>query len=458
MDFFRKKAPPVVPEQDHLKKCLTALDLTFLGVGAIIGAGIFVLTGIAAATKAGPALILSYVIAGIACGFSALSYAELAATVGGCGSAYTYAYAGIGEFFAWLIGWDLLLEYSVSVSTVSVGWSSYVNDLLNSFRIHLPNSLTHSPLAGGWLNLPAMIIVFLLTGLLIAGIKASARFNNTMVTIKLLVILLFIAIAAFHVNPSNWHPFMPYGWSGVMGGAALIFFAYIGFDAISTAAEESIFPQRDLPIGIMVSLLICTLLYIIVTGLLTAIVPYSSLNTSSPISYALLTLGYRVAAGLISAGAIAGLTTVMLVMYYGLTRIFLAMSRDQLLPVFWSRLHPRTKTPFRIILICFVVISLLSGLVPIQDLAELVNVGTLAAFSTVCLAVIILKHQQPNLPLPFRTPFSPYVPILGIVSCLYLICHLPLITLLRFVIWMIIGLIIYFWYSRKHSLVSGRLP
>lgn len=454
MSLFRKKTLHELPASDHLRKCLNALDLTLFGIGAIIGAGIFVLTGIAAATKAGPAIIYSYGIAGFACAFAALSYAELAASVGGCGSAYSYAYAGIGEFFAWLIGWDLLLEYAVSVSAVSVGWSSYANDLLHSLKINLPVSLIHSPLNGGLLNLPALLIVVALTGLLFLGVKESARFNNAMVGIKLLVIFLFIVIAAFNVNPVNWHPFMPYGWHGVMGGAALIFFAYIGFDAVSTAAEECINPQRDLPIGIIISLAVCTLIYVIVAGLLTGIAPYPSLNVSSPISFALLQIGHRTAAGMIGAGAIAGLTTVMLVMYYGLTRIFLAMSRDQLIPIFFSKIYPRTQTPLRIIITCAIIISLFSAFLPIQDLAELVNIGTLAAFITVCVGVIILRYTQPNLARPFRVPLSPYFPIIGIIACLYLICSLPWVTILRFVTWMLLGLIVYFCYSRKHSALN----
>ncbi len=453
---MRKKSPNQVSEHQHesLKKCLTAFDLTLFGVGAIIGAGIFVLTGIAAATQAGPSIILSYIVSAFACGFAALAYAELASSVGGCGSAYSYAYVGIGEFFAWMIGWDLLLEYLVSVSTVSVGWSSYINDLLISLKIHLPTVWVEGPFRGGYINLPAFLIVLAITSLLIIGVKESARFNNVMVFIKLIVIFLFIFIAAFNVNPANWHPFMPFGWSGIMGGAALIFFAYIGFDAVSTAAEESALPQRDMPIAIISSLAICTFIYILVSGLLTGIIPYTQLNVSSPISYALLQLGYRFAAGMIGAGAVAGLTTVMLVMYYGLTRVFLAMSRDGLLPAFFSKIHIRTKTPVRIILLCGIIISLFSAFIPIQDLAELVNIGTLAAFVTVCLGVIILRHSQPNLPRPFRTPFSPYIPFLGIISCLYLICSLPMVTILRFFSWLIIGLIIYFFYSKNKSFLN----
>jgi basic amino acid/polyamine antiporter, APA family len=456
MDLFRKKSPLQGVDHDHapLKKCLNAFDLTFLGIGAIIGAGIFILTGIAAATKAGPAIVISYIIAGLACSFAALAYAELASSVGGCGSAYSYAYAGIGEFFAWLIGWDLLLEYTIAVSAVSVGWSSYVKDLLASLKIHIPTALTHGPFEGGIINLPALLIVLFLTGVLIVGVKESARFNNVMVAIKLAVVLLFIVIAAFNVHPSYWHPFMPFGWSGVMGGAALIFFAYIGFDAVSTAAEESKMPQRDLPIGIIMSLLICTVIYIIVAGLLTGIMPYSSLNVSSPVSHALLEIGHRTAAGVIGAGAVAGLTTVMLVMYYGLTRVFLAMSRDRLIPLFFGKIHPKTQTPLRIMILCGTLISLFSAFVPIQDLAELVNIGTLAAFVTVCIGIVILRRTHPHMARPFRTPFSPYIPFLGIIACLYLIVSLPWVTILRFVIWMIIGLVIYFWYSRKHSTLN----
>jgi basic amino acid/polyamine antiporter, APA family len=381
MDLFRKKdIAGSSDNESHLAKCLTAFDLTFLGVGAIIGAGIFVLTGIVAATQAGPAVILSYVMAGFACAFAALSYAELAASIGGCGSAYGYAYAGFGELIAWIVGWDLLLEYSISVSAVSVGWSSYFNDLLLAMKIHIPNYLLHGPIDGGSFNILAFSVIAALTILLILGVKSSTRFNNVMVTVKLVVILLFIAIASTEVKVENWSTFMPFGWAGVMKGAALIFFAYVGFDAVSTAAEEAINPQRDLPRGIIGSLLICTVLYIIVAGLLTAIAHYSSLNVASPISHSLLVLGYKTAAGLVGVGAIAGLTTVMLVLFYGLTRVFLAMSRDGLLPKIFARTNEHTKTPVRIILLCGILMSTLSAIIPISDLAELVNIGTLFAF------------------------------------------------------------------------------
>lgn len=459
-NLFRIK--PLITSEDErlqtrkLKPCLTAIDVILLGVGAIIGAGIFVLTGIAAATKAGPAIVISYVVAGAACAFAALSYAELAAGIGGCGSAYGYAYAGLGEIIAWIIGWDLILEYSVSVATVAVGWSGYVNNVLMAFGVSLPNSLLTSPFRGGICNLPAMLIIFIVAALLITGVKISARFNGLMVMIKLVVIALFIAIAASHITPSNWHPFMPFGWQGVMSGAALIFFAYIGFDAVSTSAEEVINPQRNMPIGIIVSLIICTLLYLVVAGLLTGIVPYQTLNVSSPISAALLHLGFRIAAGTIAVGALAGLTTVILVMYYGLTRIFFAMARDHLLPAFFSKLAVITRTPVRAIIMSGVVMMLFSAIIPMSDLAELVNIGTLFAFNLVCAAVIILRYTKPHLPRPFKTPFNPLVPGLGITFCTYLMFSLPMITWVRFFTWMILGLVVYFGYSRHRSLLARK--
>ncbi len=455
MDLFRKKdVTRSLDNESHLAQCLTALDLTFMGVGAIIGAGIFILTGIVAATYAGPAVIFSYVVAGIACAFAALSYAELAAAVGGCGSAYGYAYAGFGELIAWIVGWDLILEYSIAVSAVSVGWSGYANDFLLSMKINIPKLFLHGPLDGGLLNLLAFFIISALTGLLIAGVKSSTRFNNLMVITKLLVIFIFIAIASTEVRAENWSSFMPFGWMGVMKGASLIFFAYIGFDAVSTAAEEAINPQRDLPRGIIGSLIICTILYITVSALLTAIAYYPTLNVASPISHSLLVLGYRVAAGLIGVGAIAGLTTVMLVLFYGLTRVFLAMARDGLLPKVFSKTNERTKTPVRIILLCGFLMASLSAVVPINDLAELVNIGTLFAFIVVCTGVLYLRRTRPEMHRPFKTPGMPYVPILGIISCFYLIINLPWITMLRFVIWMTVGLIIYFVYSKNNSVLE----
>lgn len=457
MDLFRKKEITLSDASEDFRRCLSALDLVFLGVGAIIGAGIFVLTGIVAATQTGPAIVFSYIMAGLACAFSALSYAELASSIGGCGSAYGYAYAGFGELIAWIVGWDLLLEYAVSVSAVSVGWSSYFNDVLLSINIHMPTYLLHGFSEGGIVNLLAMLIIGALSLLLILGMKSSARVNNTMVLIKLLVIFLFIIIASTEINPNNWVPFSPFGWAGVMKGASLIFFAYVGFDAVSTAAEEAIYPQRDVPIGIIGSLIICTILYILVSLLLTGITHYSALNVASPISRSLLVLGYKAAAGLVGVGAIAGLTTVMLVLFYGLSRVFFAMARDGLLPHYFAVTHPKTKTPVRILLLCGALMISVAGLMPLGGLAELVNIGTLFAFIIVCTGVLVLHYTKPELVRPFRTPFMPFIPILGVISCIYLICYLPWITILRFVTWMSIGIIIYFLYSRQHSILDGKI-
>ena len=437
-----------------LKRVLSATDLTLLGIGAIIGAGIFVLTGIAAATQAGPAIVLSYVVAGLACAFTALSYAELAAMIGGCGSAYGYAYAGLGELVAWIIGWDLILEYGVATAAVAIGWSSYVNNALSAVGLPLPVALLKAPAEGGILDLPAVLIVLTLALLLANSVRQSARFNAAMVLIKLLAIAIFIGVALFHVQPANWHPFMPFGWQGIMGGAALIFFAYIGFDAVSTAAEEAINPQRDLPVGIIASLAVCTVIYMLVAGLLTGIAPYSTLDSPSPVADSLLRIGYPWAAALIAAGAIAGLTTVMLVLYYGLTRVFLAMSRDGLLPPVFSAIHPRTHTPVRVILAGGALIASIAGFTPIGKVAELVNIGTLAAFVLVCGGVLVLRHTRPELKRPFRTPFSPVVPLLGIGFCLYLMLSLPAETWWRFLVWLTAGLVVYFGYSRRHSALN----
>ena len=430
------------------------MDLTLLGIGAIIGAGIFVLTGIAAAKSAGPAIVLSYVVSGFACAFAALAYAELAASIGGCGSAYGYAYAGLGELIAWIIGWDLILEYGVATAAVAIGWAGYVNNALTAMGMPLPMVLLKSPVEGGFVNLPALLIVLSLAVLLSIGVRQSARFNAVMVLVKLLAITTFVAVAAFNVQPTNWEPFMPFGWEGVMGGAALIFFAYIGFDAVSTAAEEAVNPQRDLPIGILVSLAVCTVIYVVVAGLLTGIVPYYTLNVASPVADSLLRIGYPWAAAFIAAGAIAGLTTVMLVLYYGLTRVFLAMSRDGLLPPVFSAINKSTHTPVRVIMASGVLIAAIAGFTPIGDVAELVNIGTLAAFVLVCAGVIHLRYTRPDLKRPFRTPFGSVTPLLGIIFCVYLMLSLPTVTWVRFGVWLVLGMVIYFAYSRLHSTLN----
>jgi len=468
MSLFRTK--PIDPNANTgLRRCLTAWDLTLLGIGCIIGTGIFVLTGVAAAQHAGPAIVLSFVLSGTACAFAALCYAELSSAVGGAGSAYGYAYVGIGEFAAWVIGWMLLLEYSVATATVSIGWSGYFASILNGFfGITLPHALTSAPSEGGIANVPAMAIVLTLAGLLSWGVKESARFNGVMVMIKLATILAFIAIAGPHVNIDNWSPFIPervidangeghYGIAGISTAAALIFFAYIGFDAVSTAGEEAIKPQRDLPIGIMASLAICTVLYIVVSGILTGVVPYQQIDLKAPVAEAMNGLGISWAKGMIATGAIFGITTVMLVLYYGLTRVVLAMSRDGLLPAGMATVHPRTQTPVKLILGSGVVIALIAGFFPIGRVAELVNLGTLGAFFLVCASVIILRKTRPTLPRAFRVPMVPLIPILGMAFCGWLMISLPLNTWIAFVIWMTIGLTMYFTYSQSHStLAPGR--
>jgi len=454
MDLFRKKAPHSPTGDSALRRCLSAFDLTLLGMGAVIGAGVFVLTGVVAATQAGPAIIFSYIMAGFACVFAALSYAELAAMIGGCGSAYGYAYAGFGELLAWIVGWDLLLEYTVSVSAVSVGWSAYVGDVFSSLAVHFPKTLLHGPMDGGIVNVMALLIIMVLMFLLMAGMRGSKRFNHAMVAIKLSVILAVIVVTGMAFKQENWVPFSPFGWSGIVQGASLIFFAYVGFDAVATTAEEVINPQRSLPIGIVGSLFICTAIYIVVAACLTGAVPYHLLNVASPISHALLLLGHPAVAGIVGVGAIAGLSTVMLVLFYGLSRVFLAMARDGLLPSYFAKIDPRTQTPVRIIVCCGVFMALIAGWVPLGDLAELVNVGTLFAFVIVCSGVIVLRYTQPDTPRPFKTPGAPFVPLLGILSCLYLMVNLPWITLLRFVVWMAVGMIVYFAFSHKNSGLS----
>jgi APA family basic amino acid/polyamine antiporter len=465
MQIFRRKSVVTDGESESgLKRCLSAFDLTVLGIGAIIGTGIFVLTGITAATTAGPAVVLSFVVAGLACAFAALAYAEFAAAVGGCGSAYGYSYVAFGEFIAWIIGWDLILEYGIATAAVANGWSGYFNNALVAIGLPLPVALTQAPSLGGLINLPAAAVVLALMVLLILGVKESARANTVMVLVKLATIAMFIAIAVFNVEPANWSPFLPYGWSditpqgkpvGVFAGAAIVFFAYVGFDAVSTAAEEASNPQRDVPIGIIASLVFCTVIYIIVSGLLTGIVPYTELNVASPVAHSLQLLGHRWGSALVATGVIAGLTTVMLVLYYGLTRVFFAMSRDGLLPPVFGAVNPQTHTPVRVIVLCGLLIATVAGLVPLGELAELVNIGTLAAFALVCLGVIVLRVVHPHMDRPFRTPLNPLFPLLGALSCGALMAFLPLTTWIRFGIWLLIGVTIYFGYSMRHSALAA---
>lgn len=455
--LLRKKAIQPLHTASSLHRSLSTFDLILMGIGAIIGAGVFVLTGIAAATKAGPAIVISYAIASLASMFSALAYAELAASIGGTGSAYSYAYAGFGEIIAWIIGWNLLLEYILAVGTVAIGWSGYVNDLLIAMHLPLPFAITRSPFEGGVINLLGFLIIIALSSLLAIGVKQSARFNALIVFVKLITIAAFISVASFHVTVSNWYPFLPFGWTGVMQGAALVFFAYIGFDALSTAVEEAIHPQRSIPIGIISSLIICSMIYIVVSALLTGIVPYDTLNVRSPVSNALLKIGHQFVAGCIAAGAIAGLTSVMLVMFYGLTRICLAIARDGLIPFSFSHVNVKTHTPIRIIFFLGIFIAIIAGFTPINIVAELVNIGTLAAFTFVCSGVIIFRKTHPTLSRPFKLPFNPIVPLLGIVFCVYLMLQLPGVTWLRFIIWTFIGIAIYSFYGYRHSLLRDKV-
>ncbi len=460
--LFRRKLHNADLHDSGLKKVLSAFDLTLLGIGAIIGTGIFVLTGTAAATQSGPAVVLSFVVAGAACTFAALAYAELSSSVGGCGSAYGYSYAAFGEMMAWIIGWDLILEYGVSVAAVAVGWSGYFNNFLTAIGAPLPDYLLRGPFVEnpGIMNLPAAAIILILMFLLIAGVKESAKLNAAMVFVKVLTIFVFVAIALFHVNPENWSPFMPFGWFdhnadgkpiGILAGASLVFFAYVGFDAVSTAVEEAKDPKRDVPIGILSSLIFCTLIYIIVSGLLTGVVKYDQLNVPSPVAHALELLGLNWASALVATGVITGLTTVMLVLYYALTRVVLGIARDGLISPFFAQVSPKTQTPVRTTVIAGVLMAAMAGFVPFGALAELVNIGTLAAFVLVCAGVIVLRKTHPDMPRPFKMPGGILLPVLGVLSCGALIAFLPWETHLRFIGWLAAGLVIYFAYGMRHS-------
>jgi APA family basic amino acid/polyamine antiporter len=455
--IFRKKSIEELERglrRTHaLRRVLGPWELIFLGIGAIVGTGIFVITGVAAADFAGPGVILSFVIAGIASLFAALCYAEFASMVPIAGSAYTYSYASLGEIWAWIIGWDLILEYTVSVSAVAIGWSGYLANLFAAAGVTLPAAFINPyGYQGGLINVPAILIIAGITALLILGIRESSQVNNAIVVIKLLVLALFLYLGLGHINTDFWQPFLPFGWSGVIGGAAIVFFAYIGFDAVSTAAEEVRDPQKNLPIGIIGSLIVSTILYIAVSTVLTGIVPYSSLGqTAAPVAYALTEIGISWGSALVSVGAICGISSVLLVLLYGQSRIFFAMARDGLLPGPFAAIHPRLRTPVNISLLLGIVTALLASSLPLETVAELVNIGTLAAFIIVAIGVIILRRTDPERQRPFRVPLVPLIPALAIVSCGYLILSLPTVTHLRFVIWLAIGLVIYFLYARHRS-------
>jgi APA family basic amino acid/polyamine antiporter len=500
--FITKPISRLIAESESdqsLRKSLSALNLTTLGIGAVIGAGIFVLTGQAAAQYAGPAIVISFLISGLACLFAGLCYAEFASMIPISGSAYTYAYATMGEFLAWLIGWDLILEYLFAASTVAVGWAGYVVSFLKDFGIIIPAQFTAAygtvlvdiPNAG-WkqstpelaknlaemgisidalphlnaiLNIPAMFVIAFISILLLIGIRESAKFNNIMVIIKVFVILLFIGIGFMFVNKANWHPFIPentgewghFGWSGIFRGAAVIFFAYIGFDAVSTAAQEAKNPQRDMPIGILGSLGISTLLYILVAIVLTGIVSFTFLNVADPIAVGVNAMGEGLfwLRPIIKIAAIAGLSSVILVLLMGQPRIFYSMSKDGLLPPIFSKIHPRFKTPYASTIITGSVALVLAGILPINILGELVSIGTLLAFAMVCIGIIILRVKRPDIPRSFKTPWVPLVPILGAGICILQMASLPWETWARLLAWMAIGFVIYFTYGIRKSKIRN---
>lgn len=458
--IFRKKSIDQLLEvssgEKGLNRVLGPIALLMMGIGVIIGAGIFILTGIASAFYAGPAIVLSFIISGIACMFTALCYAEFATMVPVAGSVYTYSYVTLGELWAWIIGWDLILEYLVIVAAVAIGWSNYFVEIFSSIGIILPNALVNPPgVEGGIINLPAVLIVFVIMSLLIIGVRESSRFNTVIVFIKLSVILLFVAIGIYHINPANYSPFFPYGYIGVFKGAAIIFFAYIGFDALTTAAEEVKNPQRTLPIAIIGSLIISSILYIVVALILNGMLPYSAFKeTAAPVAFALQSIGINWASIVVSIGALCGITSVILVSLFGQTRVFFAMARDGLLPGLFARIHGKFKTPVTGIAVVGSIGAVIAAFIPITDVVQLVNIGTLAAFILVSFAVIVLRRQQPNIPRPFKTPFVPVVPLLAIIFCSLLVIELPTITQLRFVVWLAIGLVIYYFYGRHRSFLN----
>lgn len=482
--FLKKSVQRIQQEglQSELKRSLGPWNLVSLGIGCIIGAGIFVMTGTAAAQHAGPAIILSFVLAGIVCAFTGLCYAELASVLPVSGSAYTYAYATLGEIFAWVMGWLLVLEYGLAASTVAVGWSGYVVSFMRDFGVMIPPefsqpfgvpiTLEDGSIVTGIMNVPALVGILGVTALLVLGVSESARVNNIIVAIKVSVVLAFICIGAFYVNPENWKPFIPentgvdgeFGWSGVFRAASIIFFAYVGFEAVSTAAAEAKNPQKDMPFGIIGSLIVCTILYMGVSAVLTGVVPYSDLNVPDPMAVAVDHIGLGWFSFIIKIGAILGLSSVMLVLVYGQTRIFYTMARDGLIPQPFCKVHPKFHTPYINTIIVGAMVAAAAALTPIGVLGDLVSLGTIAAFAIVCISVIFLRRTQPDLHRPFRTPFMPWVPIGGLISCSALVygmfssesgAHIA-----KFMgVFLAVGFVIYVFYGRKNSrLAHGDVP
>ena len=487
--FARKPLELLLEEmkgENRLRRVLGPVTLTSLGVGAVIGTGIFILTGVAAVDRAGPGVILSFVMSGVACIFAALCYAEFASMAPVAGSAYTYAYATLGELFAWIIGWDLVLEYAVGSSTVAHGWSAHFQDLLKSFGMPIPHAFASAPFdfdtatqrffaTGAYFDVAAIVITFVITAVLVKGIRESAGFNAFMVAVKITIVFFVIIVGAFYVNPANWTPFAPFGYTGVsffghtllgetgpggapigiLAGAAIIFFAYIGFDSVSTHAEEARKPQRDVPIGIIASLIICTFLYVAVSTVLTGMIPYQKIDINAPVSNAFAQVGLPWAQRIIDVGAITGITSVLLVMMLSQPRVLLAMARDGMVPTsFFGAVHPKFRTPYKATILTGFFVALMSALLPLRFLAELTNIGTLLAFTIVCSAVLIMRRTHPNAERPFRAPLVPLVPILGILSCLLLMFSLPVENWWRLIAWLIIGFVIYFSYSRRHSVMA----
>lgn len=486
--FARKPLSLLLEEmkgENRLRRILGPVRLTSLGVGAIIGTGIFVLVGQVAHDKTGPALMLSFVVAGMACVFAALCYAEFASMVPVAGSAYTYAYATLGELPAWIIGWDLVLEYTVSSATVAHGWSKYFQDFIGIFGLKLPYALTTAPFdydpsvghlisTKAMIDLPAIVIALLVTIILVKGIRESAGLNSALVGLKVAIVLFVIGVGAFYINPNNWRPFAPYGLSGIsffgnlvagqsdaggaplgmLAGAAMIFFAYIGFDSVSTHAEEAKRPNRDVPIGIVASLIICTILYIAVAAVITGMLPSDKINIEAPVSDAFRQIGLPWAQFLISIGAVAGITSVLLVMMLSQPRVMLAMARDGMVPQsFFGAVHSKFRTPWKSTILTGFFVASMAAVLPLRILAELVNIGTLLAFVIVCTAVLIMRYKHPEAERPFRVPFFPITPILGILTCLLLMFSLPTENWLRLFVWLLIGFGIYFAYSRRHSVM-----
>lgn len=457
------------PGTHHFRRHLGAPHLILIGIGCIIGAGLFSITGIAAAENTGPAILLAFIIAGLGCSFASLCYSELASMIPISGSAYTYAYATMGEFVAWLIGWTLILEYAIGAATVAISWSAYAVSLLHDFDIHLSPSLTSSPWheiaisSGehfyGGINLPALFIIVFISFILILGIRQSALANALMVSIKISIVIIFICMGFSYIHMENYSPFLPentgkfgeFGWSGVMRGAGVVFFAYIGFDAVSTVAQETKNPQRNLPIGIIGSLIICTVLYILFSFVLVGLVNYKDLNVAAPVALAINQMPYPWLQGLVKLAILTGLTSVILVLLLGQSRIFYVMASDGLLPPLFAKILPRFQTPWISNIILMLFVGLTAAFAPLAVVGHMTSIGTLLAFVIVCLGVLILRYKEPHLKRPFRTPGVPFVPLLGILSCLLMMVSLGFATWMRLIVWLLLGIGIYFSYSRYHT-------